>query len=234
MLCKNDIEDDIGAYIIDRIPGVQMQAVFDVGANVGWWAYKFIQHYKDTEFFLFEPVTSLHDQIEHTLSTHAARHNPFPRVKTFRMALGDAPDVGRTTKLPNVTVNHLVSGTAAGNSETEEVQIETGDRFCSAHGIEHVNFLKIDCEGFDLKVLIGFRKLLERGAIDFVQVEASLSPDTRKLVPLGAFEGLLGMYGYQKFRVLNQGSDWNRPVLTRADVVFISSKAADRYSKPTA
>lgn len=188
MLCKNDIEDDIGAYIIDRIPGVQMQTVFDVGANVGWWTYKFIQHYKDTEFFLFEPVTSLHDQIEHTLSTHAARHNPFPRV----------------------------------------------DRFCSAHGIEHVNFLKIDCEGFDLKVLIGFRKLLERGVIDFVEVEASLSPDTRKLVPLGALEALLGMYGYQKFRVLNQGSDWNRPVLTRADLVFISSKAADRHSKPTA
>jgi len=231
MLCKNDIEDDIGGYILDRIPSVQMNTVLDVGANIGWWTYKFIQHYSDTEFFLFEPVTSLHDQIEHTLGTYAARHNPFPRVKTFRMALGDVPDVGRTTKLPNVTVNHLVPGKAAETSETEEVQIETGDCFCAARGISHINFLKIDCEGFDLKVIIGFREMLERGAVDFVEVEASLSPDNRDHVPLAAFEGLLSMYGYQKFRILNQASTWNRPVLTRADVVFISSKAADRYTK---
>lgn len=231
MLCKNDIEDDIGAYIADRIPNAEMRVVFDVGANVGWWTYKFLQHYRDCEFFLFEPVTSLHDQIVQILGTHAARHNPFPRVKTFRIALGDDPGIGRTTKIPNVTVNRLVSSGVAESAETEEVPIDTGDRFCGGRGIDRINFLKIDCEGFDMKVLLGFRELLERGAVDFVEVEASLSPDNRDHVPSAAFEALLGMYGYQRFRILNQASPARRPVLWRADVVFISSQAADRYSK---
>jgi FkbM family methyltransferase len=230
MLCKNDIEDDIALYIAERVPNVQMNTVLDVGANVGWWTFKFIQHFKEAKFYLFEPVTSLHDQILPLLTKHAGRHDPATRVEIFRLALGDTPGRGRTTTLPNVTTNRLVDDPAS--AATEEVEIETGANFCTKHGIEHINFLKIDCEGFDLKVLLGFRELLERQAIDFIEVEASLNVNNRQHVSSTSFEAILGMYGYERFRILNQASPSRRPVLWRADVVFISSRAAERYSRP--
>ncbi len=231
MLCKNDIEDDIGFYLIDRIPNINMNVVFDVGANVGWWTFRFIQHYNDCQFYLFEPVSSLHGKIEATLNTHAAHLNPFPRVKTFRLALGDKKEAGFTTTIPDVTVNHLVNDINMTATELERVDIETLDNFCASNQIDHIDFLKVDCEGFDMKVILGARTLLEKQSIDFVEVEASLNSDNRDHVSLAAFEAILGMYGYQKFRILNQASPHNRPILYRADIVFISGQAAERYKK---
>jgi hypothetical protein len=51
------------------------------------------------------------------------------------------------------------------------VNVITLDSYCSTHGIERVDFLKIDAEGHDLKVLRGSRELFAKGAIGAAQFE---------------------------------------------------------------
>ncbi len=52
--------------------------------------------------------------------------------------------------------------------------METGDRFCTKHSIEHIGFLKIDAEGYDLDVLTGFARMLSEGRIDLAEAEVSM------------------------------------------------------------
>lgn len=48
------------------------------------------------------------------------------------------------------------------------------DDYCAEHGVERIDFLKIDVEGAELDVLRGARGLLARGAVGAIQFEVSL------------------------------------------------------------
>jgi FkbM family methyltransferase len=52
-----------------------------------------------------------------------------------------------------------------------EAQITTLDLFCGENGIDHVNFLKIDAEGYDLDVLEGAKDILSRQGVDIFMFE---------------------------------------------------------------
>jgi Methyltransferase FkbM domain len=59
------------------------------------------------------------------------------------------------------------------NPSYEKIQcpVTTLNEFCAAHGIAHVDVLKIDTEGYDLPILQGARGLISAGRIDFVYIE---------------------------------------------------------------
>lgn len=219
MLCRNDLEDNIAAYIKDRLPQAEMRTVFDVGANVGWFTFQFGKVYRDAAFHLFEPVSSIFDAIPATLAK--ATDAGLDRRSTLNhIAMGHEAGVVTITSHPGVTVNHIVSADRT-DGPTEIVDVVRGDDYCARNGIRRVNYLKIDAEGFDMNVLMGFAGMLSRGNIDFVQVEAAVSRDNHEHVHVDAFAAVLGNFGYQMFRIINQASTSRVPILTRADVVFI-------------
>jgi hypothetical protein len=49
--------------------------------------------------------------------------------------------------------------------------VSTGDDYCATHGIDHIDFLKLDVEGAELLALRGFRQMLGAGQIDVIQFE---------------------------------------------------------------
>jgi hypothetical protein len=53
----------------------------------------------------------------------------------------------------------------------ETIEIKILDSFCESEGIEHINFLKMDIEGHELKALEGAKNLLENDKIDYIQFE---------------------------------------------------------------
>ncbi len=223
MLHKSDLEDNIAEYISDRIPHAKIGTLFDVGANIGWFTWQFLRAYPECRCYLFEPVTANFEKIQANLDRFP-EINAFPRTKCFRLALGLVPERTRITAIPDVTINKII-GDAPSTGPVEEVEVITGDAFCAEHGIDKIDFLKIDVEGYDLKVLLGFADMLTRQRIDFVQVEAGMSPENKLHVPLAAFDAVLGSLGYRKFRYTNQASH-AVPVLTWADVVFINEQTA--------
>jgi len=55
----------------------------------------------------------------------------------------------------------------------EIVRIRTIDRFCADEESPRIDFLKLDVEGRELKVLAGAQAMLERGSIWYLQFEFS-------------------------------------------------------------
>ena len=108
---------------------------------------------------------------------------------------------------------------------TIQVPIEAGHAWAGRNGVFPISLLKIDTEGADLDVLVGFEPLLAH--VDAVQVEASMNPHNRAHVPFRDIEDFLRARGFLLFRFYDQTFEWKkggRPVLRRADAAFINAR----------
>src|SRR5262249_39257903 len=61
-------------------------------------------------------------------------------------------------------------------SQSEDVPVVNLDQYCADRGLEHVDILKIDVEGFELDVLRGCSRLVREGRIANIVFEISVRP----------------------------------------------------------
>jgi len=193
--------------IKELLPEFEAVTVFDVGANIGMSTAELGAVYPEATVYAFEPIAS-------TFALLQARFGDSPRVKPFQLAMGDVPGSATMSVGPKSLTSKIIE-----TGEGETVTVVRGDDFCEEHGIQQINYLKIDAEGYDLKVCSGFRTMLKENRIDFVQVEAGLNPTNRVHVPLEAFKEYLEPLGYALFRIYDQAG---RPFARRCNPLFMS------------
>lgn len=151
------------ARVLQQLRG-ELRTVFDVGANIGGWT----QHALDAgakSIHAFEISPS-------TAATYTQRHgaNSQVHINTF----------GLSNEAGSVTIHHYPDHPAL-TTMTEyphdvpstplEVPVRTGDSYVAEHGIEHIDFLKLDVEGAEEFVIAGFADTFARNAVSVLQFE---------------------------------------------------------------
>ena len=100
-------------------------------------------------------------------------------------------------------------------SETIEVVSVTLDNYVKEFSVDHIDFLKIDVENHEDKVLEGAKNLLKNGKIEFVEVEGSLGSIYERQVQFYDIEKYLIPNGYQLIGMSSSHKsfydDGNRP-----------------------
>lgn len=147
------------------------QVVFDVGANIGGFSRNLSFHYPNSSFYCFEPFPKTFE----SLKLNVKRNN----FKLYQLGLGDQPESIFVNENPinDSFTNTLIKKTnSTGSKNTVSIQITTLDEFCRSQSINTIDLLKIDTEGFDLKVLKGAKKMLEQGNVKLIYVECGLDP----------------------------------------------------------
>jgi FkbM family methyltransferase len=197
------------------LPALRMRTIFDVGANVGQSAAALRLTYPKARIFAFEPIPQSFEALKASRRADA-------NTQCFNIALGERR--GRVTmESSGAAVTNRIVAQGRGPTPRAEVEMSTGDLFCADHGIASIDFLKIDAEGYDLKVCQGFADMVARQRIDLIQVEAGMNPDNLLHVPLQNFIEFFWSRGYMIFRLYDQALHPRRPRLRRANVVFVSS-----------
>jgi len=138
--------------------------VFDIGTNMGFytlWMSRFIDEFG--EIHCFEPDKQNYSRLQ----TNIAFNQIEGIIKTNRCAVSDSDGWVKFTEgrdgenhISNIALDSAV-----------EVQSITLDTYFEFHGIQHIAYMKIDVEGFELQVLKGAKKLLENKKIDIIQLE---------------------------------------------------------------
>lgn len=130
--------------------------VFDIGANAGEYTYV-LERLAGTGFvYSFEPIPKLFNGLKRL----------FPGVNLYKIALSDKEDVAQF-KIPIVNgaefeargkldIDYIEPGELS--AELIEVECKTLDLFVKENDIKHLDFIKIDVEGHELKVLHGANK----------------------------------------------------------------------------
>ena len=200
-----DLIPDITTKI--RMP---VRVIFDVGANVGQTAKRFKNAFPDARIYSFEPVASTFALLQKNVSKLRG-------VTCFHTALGEQVKelqittyTGKDSLLNSL---HAVSMNSGGQVET--INVNTGDAFCAANGINYVDILKIDTEGYELEVLEGCKGLLNTGAIKSVYCEVGFNRSNQRNTYLGDVIEYLNPLGYEFFGLydmynkrMNAGSDY--------------------------
>lgn len=154
-----------------------LNIIFDVGANVGTFTKDLIQIWPQSEYYCFEPFSDTFQKLKINLSSSS--------VHLYQVALADFSGVVSVSLFDSdrSDTNSLVAENQPLNSSNlEQIKVITLDEFVETNSIELIDLLKIDTEGFDLKVLKGAKESLKKGVIKLIFVECGLDPSNRSHV----------------------------------------------------
>jgi FkbM family methyltransferase len=145
------------AHINDWFPG-RVRTIIDGGAHTGVYSEAYALMEPEATIYAFEPILVAYERL-------LKMSKRLTNIKPYFMALSDR------TGHAKMHMGHSVTGAKIVSDGEIQCNCVSGRDFCAQKEIERVNFLKLDVEGHELKVLDGFD--LEK--VDFIQVEAGVN-----------------------------------------------------------
>jgi FkbM family methyltransferase len=207
-----DVFKDIKSRIGEYNPSV----IVDVGANIGDMTALFRAHYSQAKIHSIEPISSTFNRLNQRFKNDGAIncHKIGLGEKTYQARM-TASEGGKMNSIVNKNLDHY-------EGELENVKITTLDKFCVHNNLDKIDYLKVDAEGNDIRVLTGGADMIDRHNIDFVQVEASAHLDEENGIL--SIANFMKKYNYRIFGFYEQVGEWveGTPELRRLDIVFIS------------
>ncbi|MBP7141290.1 MAG: FkbM family methyltransferase [Opitutaceae bacterium] len=173
---------------------------FDVGANEGAYSAMLRQFVPNARIYAFEP---------HPETGYRMKNRLKGTVNIIECAVGAKPGIttlwdyadGRGSSHASFE-KAVIETIHASSAKGVDVRVVTLDGFCKDSGIEFVDFIKIDTEGFEADCLRGAASLIGERKVGIVQFEfnsmhaltGTLFQDMVRLLP-----------GFQIYRILPHG-----------------------------
>jgi FkbM family methyltransferase len=175
----------------------RLRTVFDVGAHDGTWAEELLRVAPWCRVHCFEASAAMRRELTARFGGERAVIAPF--------GLHARPGVLRLKDYPAANfLSSLVDYPHDLEHVWCEVDVEAGDAYADAAGIDVIDLLKIDTDGSEWDVLQGFGRRLHAGQIGAIQFEyGRVNIVTRHL--LADFAQLCDDTGYDLFRVRRHG-----------------------------
>jgi FkbM family methyltransferase len=157
------------------ILGQRIGCVFDVGAHVGETALRLAAAFPGAAIYSFEPDP-------HSFSALRAVAATVPHVEAVNAAVGDIDgkavffvnQFDQTSSLLETAPGasqYLLDKSGLDRRSEIEVPVLTLDRFCASRGIARIDVLKLDAQGYELRILDGARELLSGQSVPIVYLE---------------------------------------------------------------
>ena len=129
------------------------RTMLDIGANIGNHSLYLAPNFKDIHAFEPNPITA--DRLRQNIELNRAA------IHVHEVGLGDAD---AKLEFRSSDTGNLGGGsfTATRFPVSHCLQVVQGDGYIADRGIRNVDFIKLDVEGFELKVLDGLAKTIER------------------------------------------------------------------------
>ncbi len=133
---------------------------FDIGANTGIYTFNAEKFILPQKIYAFEPIPELHFRLKRM----------FTKSNIYKLALSDSigvhnfkiPTIGKDEYKSRGKLNTEYVERGETKSRTIEVRTSTLDNFVNENKIPHIDFIKIDVEGHELRVIAGGKEALKR------------------------------------------------------------------------
>jgi len=209
------------------VPGAR--TVFDLGANAGQTAQKYVELFPNATIHSFEPFTDSYTNL-------VRRHARQPRVHPHNVAIGDADghanlflnNYHETNSLFPVAPEsrRLVGTELTGTKGATQIPMVTLDSFCSGEAIAHIDVLKMDIQGAELLALKGAAGLLRGSAISVIYTEVLFAELYRGQAFMTDLWSHLRQYDYSLYGIYNLCHGVSADSLTElawGDALFVSA-----------
>jgi FkbM family methyltransferase len=171
-LAKGEFRKD--SFIVQKelMNGRNAATIFDVGANRGNVAAKYLEFFPNASIYAFEPFSGSYEIL-------AKRFEQVKSVHCNTLAISDSEGVKHLYVNKNVDTNSLLKPQATGlssdaqvaNQSVVDIRTTTLDLYCSRNNIEYIDILKMDIQGGELDALKGATTLLKENRIGLIYSE---------------------------------------------------------------
>jgi FkbM family methyltransferase len=194
-------------WVLKKLNSKNRLVVFDCGGNFGDYADLVLlvgnKSKAKIELHIFEPSQLCFDTL----------HEKFGRNKDIRihkLAVSDNnglvdlyyPWMGSTGASLSKDVS-IIQRTGEYESKSEQVNLTTLDQFCQEYTIEHIDYLKLDIEGYEFFALKGASEMISKRKISYIQVEIGAASIVTKSMLFDIWSMLASDYNF--YLVLNHG-----------------------------
>jgi FkbM family methyltransferase len=179
--------EDMARFLRDSHP-----VIFDVGANVGQSIQLFRSRFPGCVVHSFEPSPT-------TFETLMRQTLGLKDLHLWNCALGSAP--GRRILLENLYPDHSsflpIGERGYGEVKMQTpVEVRTVDQLCRDEGVERIDVLKSDTQGFELEVFKGAEATIRASRIGLIYFEVIFSELYRGLPPFAELFEFLTERGF--------------------------------------
>jgi FkbM family methyltransferase len=207
-----ELEDDI-KHLLHKIP---CPIIFDVGANEGQSIAKYSQWFDKYQITAFEPSPNSFKFIQ-------AQFGNNPNIQLEQLAVGDSEGVQDFGVFGSGHVNDSFLKPMWDDPKLNYVPVNVTslDAYLTKKKIHHIDLLKIDTQGYDLKVLHGSKSALKKHLVKHLTVEMNFHVMYENQgIYMDIFQ-FLNSYGY---RFLGFYGNWFvNDRLLLADACFIAT-----------
>ena len=120
------------------------RTALDIGANVGLWSRDLVKYFD--QVIAFEPVAMFRECLEKNVTAS--------NISVESVALGDSEGQVRMI-ITEGNTGHTHVDPASTNGDTRIIQLDSLN-------LQNVDYIKIDCEGFEYRVLQGAKETIQR------------------------------------------------------------------------
>jgi FkbM family methyltransferase len=196
--------------------GVSAPVCIDVGANIGQTIERLRSTLDGPIIHAFEPGPDTFAQLERAMGGT-------PGVHLNNAALGSEPGTMQLIENTNSDMSSLLEPGLDPFGEVTRrvpVQVETLDRYCAEHGVNRIDLLKSDTQGFDLEVVRGAQDLLAAEAVHMILMEINFN---EAYVGLPRLDEIYGFVHDRGFRLVSFYNPHYLPDrLSWADALFVA------------
>lgn len=199
---------------------INVEVIFDVGANVGQTTQKYRKLFPRSKIYSFEPFSNV-------FNTYSINTEGDKMIHKNQIALSD--NIGESSFFTHKChyTNSLLPISDKYKSENNykleskiKVKTDTLDNFCEKNNINRINILKMDVQGGEMLVLEGSKEMLSKKAIDLIYTEVEFVAIYENQPLFDDIKKYLMDYGYILYKNYNLAYDtYGVPIA--GDVVFI-------------
>jgi FkbM family methyltransferase len=161
-----DINTNGELRVLKILSAQRPKCVFDVGANIGEWSAKFSAMNPECEIHAFEPIPDTFERLVHNVSH-------LKNIKTNNIGLSEQNEkiIFNIGTESDTATAYKIEGMKFHDEYYERTvtcSVKKAVDYATEMNIGYIDFVKIDVEGMDLRVIKGFEnKLSDVQAIQF-------------------------------------------------------------------
>jgi len=158
IICEGSYEPLLSKILFQA--GKNARTFLDVGANAGFYSLSLAILYPSVKIFSFDPNVDVTNLLSQNMEINNLRN----RITVVNTAVGSKLEESKTLFIPKLTgtgggsLNNLHP--EEGRPVTREIKVDTLDNYIG--NMEPIDLIKIDVEGFELEVIKGSEKLIEK------------------------------------------------------------------------
>lgn len=175
-------------------PQHEHAVIIDCGAHEGETLAQLVPEYPNAHFHSFEPFPAAFENLQQHWGTHS-------HVTLHPDALGDQDNPQEFHLNADTATNSLLAADPScdylkASGEIITINQKRIDSFMQETSLERIDLLKLDCQGYEKRVLAGGERSLSEKAIGLIYSEVNFIPQYEQQAYFDEITGYLRGFGY--------------------------------------